>query len=331
MLWVPGSQEKMADQINVLITGAAGFIGSHLSQRLLAEGTRVFAMDNFSDFYDPYIKRNNIEDCLHHPDFTLIEADIRDQNRLTAVFELYPIDMVIHLAAMAGVRPSIENPCLYTDVNVSGTVNLLDASARKGIKHFIFASSSSVYGANTKLPFAETDPVDNPVSPYAATKKAGELLCYNWHHHYRMSMLCLRFFTVYGPRQRPDLAIHKFSRLIRDSEALPIFGDGSTSRDYTYIDDVIDGVCSAMQYVRTGCHYEIINLGESETISLSAMINYLEQVSGKSVARRKLPLQTGDLPHTYADISKARELLGYKPSTLFAEGIRKWWEWFDKH
>lgn len=320
----------MADPGNILVTGAAGFIGSHLSQRLLAEGYRVFALDNFSDFYDPYIKRKNIEDCLHHPGFTLIEADIRDHKRINAIFELYPIDMVVHLAAMAGVRPSIENPQLYAEVNVSGTVNLLAAAAQKGIKNFIFASSSSVYGGNTKLPFAESDPVDNPISPYAATKKAGELLCYNWHHHYQMSMLCLRFFTVYGPRQRPDLAIHKFSRLIHDSQALPVFGDGSTSRDYTYIDDLIEGICAAMAYVQTGCHFEIINLGESETISLSAMINYLEQVSGKPVVRRRLALQTGDLPHTYADISKARKLLGYEPSTPFAEGIGRWWDWFSQ-
>ncbi|HNX38188.1 MAG TPA: SDR family NAD(P)-dependent oxidoreductase [Candidatus Cloacimonadota bacterium] len=320
----------MAEKSSVLVTGAAGFIGSHLTERLLQDGYSVFALDNFCDFYDPYIKRTNIENCLHNPDFTLIEADIRDRERLDAVFELYPIDMVIHLAAMAGVRPSIENPGLYNDVNINGTLNLLEASAKKGIKHFVFASSSSVYGNNKNLPYKETDPVDTPISPYAATKKAGELFCHNWHHHFGMSIVCLRLFTVYGPRQRPDLAIHKFSKLLTADEEIPVFGDGSTSRDYTYVADVIDGILGAMNYVRSGNRYEVINLGESETISLAAMINYLEQLSGKKAHRRAMPMQSGDLQHTFADISKARELLNYSPRTSFRDGIALWWDWFSR-
>lgn len=318
----------MAEKLSVLVTGAAGFIGSHLTERLLNDGYRVFALDNFCEFYDPYIKRKNIENCLHHPDFTLIEADIRDAERLRAIFDLYPIDMVVHLAAMAGVRPSIIDPGLYNDVNITGTLNMLECAAKKGIKPFVFISSSSVYGNNRKLPYSEDDPVDTPISPYAATKKAGELLCHNWHHHYGMSIACLRLFTVYGPRQRPDLAIHKFSKLIQADEEIPVFGDGSTSRDYTYVGDIVQGILGAMAFVQSGTQYDVFNLGESETISLAAMINYLEQMSGKPVRRKVLAPQPGDLPHTFADISKAKKLLGYDPKTPFREGIALWWDWF---
>lgn len=320
----------MADQLKILVTGAAGFIGSHLSERLLKEGHRVYALDNFDSFYDPSIKRRNLSNCLHHPHFTLIEADIRDKDRLKAIFELHDFDQIVHLAAMAGVRPSILNPGLYAEVNIQGTLNLLELAALKEIKPFVFASSSSIYGNNKKLPFSESDPVDTPISPYAATKRAGELLCYNWHHLYNLSVVCLRFFTVYGPRQRPDLAIHKFSRLVMEDQAIPIFGDGATSRDYTYIDDIVDGIISAIKLSRSACHYEIINLGESETISLSAMLAYLQALSGKEIKRTTLPPVVGDLAHTNADISKARQVLGYNPQVPFSKGIKLWWDWFKK-
>lgn len=327
MALVPGSHERMSDLI--LVTGGAGFIGSHLCEALLEQGHSVLCLDNFCDFYDPVQKRENLSACLSHPMFRLIECDITDREALDRVFSDHAIDLVIHLAAMAGVRPSIQNPELYERVNVAGTLNLLSACQKRGISRFIFASSSSVYGANTKLPFSESDNVDNPISPYAATKKAGELLCHTYHHLFRMSILCLRFFTVYGPRQRPDLAIRKFAALLDRGEAIPVFGEGNTSRDYTYIADIIQGLLHSVDYVREHICYEIINLGNDHEIKLLDMIKTLQQVFHKTARLSFGDLQDGDVAHTHADIGKARALLGYQPRVEFDEGMRlfaAWWK-----
>jgi len=316
----------------VLVTGAAGFIGSHLCERLVREGIAVIGLDNFNPFYDPRIKRDNISALTDNPLFHLIEADIRDESALNAYFDKHDFDLVIHLAAMAGVRSSIQDPALYYDVNVTGTLRLLQQCVRTRIKHFLFASSSSVYGNNEKFPFSETDSVDFPISPYAATKKAGELTCHVFHSIYGMSVLCLRFFTVYGPRQRPDLAIHTFTDLILKGNTVPFYGDGSTSRDYTYIDDVIDGVMAAASYFRhnPSC-YEIINLGESQIITLSQMLRTIEQVTGHQAIIDRQPIQPGDVLKTCADISKARFLLGYDPHTPFEDGVRAFYDWYCRH
>lgn len=311
----------------ILVTGGAGFIGSHLCASLLQEGNRVICLDNFNSFYDPRLKRDNIRECLPHKNFSLVEADIRDTTALSEAFELHRPGLVIHLAAMAGVRPSIDNPGLYAEVNVLGTLNLLQQCAARGIGRFIFASSSSVYGNNEKIPFSEEDSVDHPISPYAATKKAGELLCYNWHHLFGISTACLRFFTVYGPRQRPDLAIRKFARLISRGEPIPVYGDGSTARDYTYIGDILGGIRGAIDLVSRGTVFEIINLGNDRTVTLSEMIRALELASGLRAKTDPQPMQPGDVERTWADIAKARKLLGYQPQTSFAEGIRLFWEW----
>ncbi|MCK4653106.1 MAG: GDP-mannose 4,6-dehydratase [Candidatus Cloacimonetes bacterium] len=312
--------------MNILITGAAGFIGSHLCEALIGKH-RVFGLDNFCDFYDPGIKWNNIKTLQKNDNFILFETDIRDEKRLGSIFSGNKFDLVIHLAAMAGVRPSIKNPKLYTEVNINGTVNLLEQCKKYGIKNFIFASSSSVYGNNKKIPFSEADPVDFPISPYASTKKVGELICHTHFHLYGMSVLCLRLFTVYGPRQRPDLAIYKFARLMLDEKAIPVYGDGTTQRDYTYVDDIIDGILKAIEFVQTGHHYEIFNLGESQTITLNRMIETLEKALGIKAKREFLSMQLGDVERTYADISKSKKMLGYDPQTDFGDGIAKFVEW----
>ncbi|MDP3114181.1 MAG: SDR family NAD(P)-dependent oxidoreductase [Candidatus Cloacimonadaceae bacterium] len=313
---------------NILVTGGAGFIGSHLCEALLAQGHKVLCLDNFCDFYDPQIKMTNISECRKQPNFSLIECDITDLDELSKAFSYYKIDLVVHLAAMAGVRPSIQNPELYEKVNVAGTLNLLQLCKIHGIGRFIFASSSSVYGNNAKLPFSESDNVDNPISPYAATKKAGELLCHTYHYLDKMSIICLRFFTVYGPRQRPDLAICKFASLLESGEALPVFGDGTSSRDYTYIGDIIQGVMRSIQYVQDHLCYEIINLGNDRGIGLLDMILNLEQVFHKEARLDFRVPQDGDIPHTLADISIARRLLGYQPRTSFAQGMQSFAEWW---
>ncbi len=315
--------------MNILITGSAGFIGSHLCEALI-EKHRIFGLDNFCDFYDPMIKRNNIRGLQQNSNFALLEADIRDENALKEIFSKNKFDLVIHLAAMAGVRPSIENPKLYTEVNIDGTVNLLEECKKHQVGKFIFASSSSVYGNNRKVPFSENDPVDHPISPYASTKKAGELICHTYHHLEKISMVCLRFFTVYGPRQRPDLAIHKFARLIMDDKPIPVYGDGSTQRDYTYIDDIIDGILKAIDFVQEGNKYEIFNLGESRTITLSKMISTIENALGIKAKKKLLPIQPGDVKTTYADISKSRKMLGYDPQTDFEEGVAGFINWIKK-
>jgi UDP-glucuronate 4-epimerase len=309
--------------MKALVTGAAGFIGSHLTERLLRDGWSVIGVDNFDEFYTPQVKRRNIAGALGNPRFQLIEADIRNEQ---AMEKAVPpdVDVVVHLAARAGVRPSIEQPALYNDVNVNGTVVLLEVIRRCGIKKFVFASSSSVYGNNKKVPFSETDNVDFPISPYAATKKAGELICHTYHHLYGIAVNCLRFFTVYGPRQRPDLAIHKFARFIEEGKPLPIYGDGSMMRDFTYIDDILNGVRAAMDKC-TG--YEIYNLGESRPISVTDLVAEIEKALGKKAILKHLPLQPGDVNRTYADVAKAQAQLGYCPSTHIATGLAHFVTW----
>jgi UDP-glucuronate 4-epimerase len=312
---------------NILITGGAGFIGSHLVDRLLAEGEwRVTVVDDFNDFYDPAIKNENVRLQLESPNYTLFRTDIRDRAALEKVFAEDRSDCVVHLAARAGVRPSLQKPLLYSETNITGTLNLLELAREHGVKQFVFGSSSSVYGINAKVPFSEDDAVRQPISPYAATKAAGELLCHTYSHLYGVRCVCLRFFTVYGPRQRPDLAIHKFALLITESKSIPVFGDGTTRRDYTYIDDIIAGVRAAVDYEQS--NYEVINLGESRTVELSELISLLEEELGTKAKIDRQPLQPGDVPQTFADIAKARRLLAYNPQTQIEEGIKKFVAWF---
>ena len=312
--------------MKILVTGVAGFIGSHLCEKLLNKN-KVVGLDNFCDFYDPQIKFSNIKKCLKNENFILHEADIRNKEHLSEIFSKHDFEIIIHLAAMAGVRPSIKDPRLYTEVNINGTVNLLEECKKNKIKNFIFASSSSVYGNNKKVPFSEDDNVDFPISPYAATKKAGELICHTYHHLEKISIACLRFFTVYGPRQRPDLAIHKFARKMIGNESIPVFGDGSTQRDYTYIDDIIDGIIKSIDYIRSGNHFEIFNLGESQTITLNEMISILEKSLNIEARKVWLPMQPGDVNRTFADISKSKKMLGYNPKTEFKSGVEKFIKW----
>lgn len=309
--------------MKVLITGAAGFIGSHLCERLLADGCTVIGIDNFDDFYDPQIKRRNISGCLKNRNFQLIEADIRDS---TAMDEAVGdgVEIIVHLAARAGVRPSIAQPLLYADVNINGTMVLLQAAAKHKVAKFIFGSSSSIYGNSEKVPFSEDDNVDFPISPYAATKKAGELICHTYHHLYGIAITCLRFFTVYGPRQRPDLAIHKFAKLIEQGKPIPVYGDGTMMRDFTYIDDIIDGTVAAM---RKCAGFEIYNLGESKPITVNDLVTEIEKALGKKAVKEYVPAQPGDVERTYADVSKAVRELGYNPSTTIQAGLAKFVAW----
>jgi UDP-glucuronate 4-epimerase len=312
---------------NVLVTGGAGFIGSHLVARLLAEGQwRVVVVDDFNDFYDPALKRRNVSAHLGREEFALHEADIRDRAALAEAFGGEQFDCIVHLAARAGVRPSLAEPVLYTETNIGGTVNLLELARARGVRQFVFGSSSSVYGENEKVPFAEEDPVSRPISPYAATKAAGELLCHTYSHLWGLRCVALRFFTVYGARQRPDLAIHKFARLISKGEPIPVFGDGTTRRDYTYVDDIVAGVRAAMDYEASA--YEVVNLGGSRTVELRELIALLERELGRKAVIDRQPPQPGDVPQTYADVAKARRLLGYDPRTPIEEGIRRFVEWF---
>lgn len=313
---------------NILVTGGAGFIGSHLVDRLLdEEGWQITVVDDLNDFYSPDIKRANIAEHLGHSDYTLVEADIRDPERMASIFAETKFDCIVHLAARAGVRPSLSESKLYAETNVIGTLNLLELAREHGIKQFVFGSSSSVYGINAKVPFAEHDRIHQPISPYAATKAAGELLCHTYSHLYSIRCICLRFFTVYGARQRPDLAIHKFSKLISEGKPIQVFGDGTSRRDYTYIDDIIQGVRAAIDYDRST--YEIFNLGESQTVELSELIGLLEKSLDMRAVVDRQPMQPGDVPATYADISKSRELLGYNPATKIQDGIPKFVEWFN--
>ena len=312
---------------NILITGGAGFIGSHLVDRLIAEREwRVTVVDDFNDFYDPEMKRANVRQHTSDALYTLTEADIRDRASLEGTFAKTQFDCIVHLAARAGVRPSLSEPQLYAETNINGTLNLLELARQHEVKHFVFGSSSSVYGINAKLPFSEEDPVRQPISPYAATKAAGELICHSYSHLYGIRCTCLRFFTVYGARQRPDLAIHKFARLIDEGKPIPVFGDGTTRRDYTYIDDIIQGVRAAIDY--DASDYEVVNLGESRTVELSELIALLERELDQKTLIDRQPLQPGDVPQTFADINKARRLLGYDPQTQIEEGIRRFVDWF---
>ena len=312
--------------MKIVVTGCGGFIGSHLSERLLSEGNKVLGVDNFDDFYDPQVKRQNIGKCLKNPDFELVEADIRDVDAMNEAIGK-GVDAIVHLAARAGVRPSIEQPGLYADVNINGTIVLLEAAKKHGVGKFIFASSSSVYGNNQKVPFSEDDNVDFPISPYAATKKAGELICHTYHHLYAMPITCLRFFTVYGPRQRPDLAIHKFARLIEAGEPIPVYGDGTMMRDFTYIDDIIDGTMAALERCEG---YNIYNLGESQPISVNDLVEELEKALDKKTTKQFMPTQPGDVDRTFADVSKANRELGYKPSTSIEKGLAEFVVWLRR-
>ena len=312
---------------DILVTGGAGFIGSHLVRNLLDEDVwQVAVVDNFNEFYSPEIKRENVRRFLENPNFRLYETDICDGEKMAEIFAAHKFDAVVHLAAWAGVRPSLLNPKLYAQVNVGGTLNLLDLSKEFGVKQFVFGSSSSVYGESKEIPFSENAVINKPISPYAATKAAGELLCHTYSHLYDIRTVCLRFFTVYGAGQRPDLAIHKFSRLIREEKPIPVFGDGTTRRDYTFIDDIIQGVRAAIDYDKT--NHEIFNLGESQTVELNELIKLLEKNLGKKAIIDRQPMQPGDVPQTFADISKARELLNYNPQTKIEEGIEKFTDWF---
>ena len=337
--------------MNYLVTGGSGFIGSHLVEHLLKNGHSVINVDNFDDFYDYRIKIKNtlsstgletafafhdkdrdIQKVIFETssrDYQLYYQDIRDRSGLQKIFAKHKIDAVIHLAALAGVRPSIERPADYEEVNIKGTMNLWEVCREHRVNKFVCASSSSVYGNNEKIPFSETDPVDEPISPYAATKRASEILGHVYHHLYGIDMVHLRFFTVYGPRQRPDLAIHKFTSLIRSKNEIPFYGDGSTARDYTYIDDIIDGILKTITYLhRNNGVYEILNLGENQVITLDEMLSAIEENLEIMSLKKRLPLQPGDVQITNADISKARALIGYNPTTNFHIGIKKFVEWF---
>jgi UDP-glucuronate 4-epimerase len=311
----------------LLITGGAGFIGSHLVDRLLATDIEhVTVVDDFNDFYEPEIKRNNIRHHLEDPRYQLAEVDIRDRAALEQALAKNHFDCIVHLAARAGVRPSLTQPQLYNETNVNGTLNLLEFARQHDVKQFVFGSSSSVYGINAKVPFSEDDPIRQPISPYAATKGAGELLCHTYSHLYGIRCICLRFFTVYGPRQRPDLAIHKFARLISEGKPIPVFGDGTTRRDYTYVDDIIDGVVAAINYDKS--NYEVINLGESRTVELRELIALLEKELDAHAIIDRQPPQPGDVPQTFSDITRARQLLGYNPQTQIEDGLHRFVDWF---
>ena len=313
--------------MNFLVTGGAGFIGSHVCDRLLREKHQVTVLDDLNPFYEPALKRENL-DALAKSNgerFSFVHCDITDRRAVDSVFKQTRFDQVLHLAARAGVRPSLEEPALYQRVNVEATVNILEAARLKGVKKFVIASSSSVYGVNSKVPFSESDPIFNPISPYAASKLACEALGHVYHHVYDLDITMLRFFTVYGPRQRPDLAIHKFARLMHAKKPIPVFGDGSTARDYTYIDDIVDGViaCTSRDF-----GFEIFNLGESHTVTLAQLIDLLQNALGIKAIIDRQPLQPGDVPITFANVEKARQKLNYNPTTSMETGLKKFAEWF---
>jgi UDP-glucuronate 4-epimerase len=310
--------------MKVLVTGGAGFIGSHLVEALLANGHTVSVVDDFNDFYRPEIKRTNLRAVL--ADIHLYPIDIRNQELVLKTFAAEQPEAVVHLAARAGVRPSIQNPELYLSTNINGTFQLLQAAKQYGVKRFVFASSSSVYGASRMIPFREDQVLTQTLSPYAATKLAGEHLCSNYSYLYQIRVICLRFFTVYGPRQRPDLAVHKFTDLIHRGKPIDVYGDGTARRDFTYIEDIIQGVMASIQY--EGAPFEVFNLGESDTIELSNLIAEIEGALGKKATINTLPPVPGDMPATFADISKARRLLGYAPVTRIQSGVRKFIEWY---
>ncbi len=310
-----------------LITGGAGFIGSHLALRLLGEGREVVVLDDFNDYYDPRLKRANAGLLAQHQGFQLVEGDIRDRALVERIYRREGIAATVHLAARAGVRPSIREPHLYVDVNELGTVNLLDAARKWGAYTFLFGSSSSVYGTNSKVPFSEQDPITRPVSPYAATKRAGELLCHTYHHLYGMKVTCLRFFTVYGPRGRPDMAIYSFTERLLEGAPLPLFGDGTSARDYTYIDDIVDGIARSLEHAAA---WEVFNLGGSRTTTLARLVELIAEATGVEPSLERLPDQPGDVPITFADVSHAREVLGWEAAVPIEEGIERFVEWYRR-
>lgn len=323
-------------KLKILVTGGAGFIGSSLCEKLMDLGNDIIIVDNFNDFYNPSIKIKNIDNLKeknisNKKALNVYQVDIRDTNALEGIFEKENIDLVIHLAAMAGVRPSITNPLLYSDVNINGTINILNMCVKYNIKKLIFASSSSIYGNNKKIPFSEEHIVETPISPYAMTKKSGELICYTYHHLYKMDMACLRFFTVYGPKQRPDLAIYKFTKNIFEGSKIQLYGDGTTQRDYTYIDDIIDGIVKTTNWIMEKKQvFEVFNLGESKTISLKNMIATIEKHIGKKADIEYIGLQPGDVEKTYANIEKAKRILNYNPQIEFEDGIEKFVRWYKE-
>jgi len=312
--------------MRILVTGGAGFIGSHLVERLLSDGHNVAILDDLNDFYDPKIKRANISDVAK--EITVHDVDLRDADKVAKLFQKEKFGAIFHLAARAGVRPSIQQPQLYYDTNVAGTLHLLEGARASGVERFVFVSSSSVYGAAKKLPFSEDEHLTQTLSPYAATKIAGEFLCSTYSHLYKIRIVALRYFTVYGARQRPDLAIHQFTRKIHAGEPIDQFGDGTTRRDYTYIDDILQGTLAALKY--DGPMFDVFNLGESDTIQLKDLVAAIEKPLGKKAKINRLPEQPGDMPLTCADISKARKLLGYNPKTKFEDGLPRFVDWFLK-
>lgn len=321
--------------MNFLVTGAAGFIGSHLCEALLKQKHKVVGIDNFNDSYSPSLKRQNLEEVKKTAEengvfFQCYSGDICDTDLVDSVFSSQGIDIVIHLAAMAGVRPSIKNPLLYERVNCTGTITLLEAAVRARVRDFVFGSSSSVYGLNTKVPFAESDPVNLPFSPYASTKRAGELICHVYHKLHQSNVAVLRFFTVYGPRQRPDLAIRKFTELILQERPIPVYGDGSFARDFTHIDDILDGVLKSIEWLKKPGEprFDIFNLGENRTATVLELIELIEKATGKKAKKDFQPAQPGDVPITHADITKSRKTLGYNPKTPLTAGIPLFVEWF---
>ncbi|MGH2563167.1 MAG: GDP-mannose 4,6-dehydratase, partial [Ginsengibacter sp.] len=320
--------KRKKKNMNILVTGAAGFIGSHVSEYFTSMGDRVIGVDNFDPFYPVKFKNSNILNLKETGLFQFHDSDIRDSKALDAIFSSSKIDIVIHLAAKAGVRPSIDSVKEYYDVNVNGTLNLLESMRNHNITRMLFASSSSIYGNNSKVPFSESDSVDNPISPYASTKKGGELLCHVYTHLYKFDITCLRFFTVFGPRQRPDLAIHKFTRLIDEGNPIPFYGDGTTSRDYTYIKDIVNGIACAAKHLEG---YRTYNLGESHVIKLKTLVETIENVTGKKAILNHLPTQPGDVNATYADISKAKKEIGYDPKYDFETGIKNFVNWYYKN
>lgn len=315
--------------MNLVVTGAAGFIGSHLTERLLADGHRVVGVDNFDPFYPRAVKERNLAAVRGHPRFALWELDLRDGAALAAAVEREDarFDAIVHLAAKAGVRPSMADPVGYQEVNVAGTQNLLELARERGVPQFVFASSSSVYGISPNVPWREDDTVLRPISPYASNKVSGELMGHVYAHLHDIRFIALRFFTVYGPRQRPDLAIHKFARLMLAGKPLPFFGDGTTRRDYTYVSDVVEGVVAALAY--RGSDYEVINLGHHEPVSLRELVAALEEALGRRAQLERLPEQPGDVPQTWADVEKARRLLGYEPRISLREGLRRFAAWLE--
>ena len=310
--------------MNILITGGAGFIGSTLADRLIKEN-KIIVIDNFNDYYDPKIKEQNVAVNKNNPNYKLYRGDICDESLIKKIFDENKIDCVVHIAARAGVRPSLENPLEYVRTNIYGTTNILEQMRLHGVKKLVFASSSSVYGNCTAEKFSEDLKVTEPISPYAATKSACEQIIYTYSKLYEIQSVCLRFFTVYGPKQRPDLAIRKFTELIEQGKPIPVFGDGTTKRDYTFIEDIIDGICAAIKYDKTP--YEIINLGGGSPVTLSEMISTIEEVLGKTAIIDRQPMQPGDVNKTVSDITKARNLLGYNPKTSFKEGIKEFVDW----